>query len=171
VSWDFSSTDSSNEKNYHHQLKLKSVKKFSISEKALEVLNDYKTTTLEKNPDSFKDVDTTWINTLQKFDFWNIDKNSPLDMYQRYTIASPIQKIELIFPRIHLIKAKVKNNDEFIDAIKDVLHFGELCLTTETLVGEMVFVATIGLATEAIKLRPHLSWLSFLYEGGNFSII
>jgi len=171
IKWDFSESDKALEKKYLDQVKAQEAnfKKIQINEKALKILNDSNVSLFEKNPEDFNEVETQWLNEIRQYDYWDIDKKSPMDLFARFSATSPFPKIEMTFPRVHLIKNKDNSDEEYKEAILDVLHYGELSLTTETLVGEMVFVATIGLASEAVKKRPHLSeqlgqWSDLLSE-------
>ncbi|MEI7441225.1 MAG: hypothetical protein WCK43_06285 [bacterium] len=128
---------------------------FSITESLKNNLKDLNNNFLEANVIDFSQVDTEWIHKLRDYDYWNIDKNSPLEAESRYTLVnSPtLNPLEVDFIKIHLIKAKVKSDDEYIEAIRDVLHFAHLSFSTESREGMFLFFITLGIAKIASDAR------------------
>lgn len=127
-----------------------------ISEKLRSVLRHTDKSLMVIDAKSFKEVNTTWLHKLRQFDYWDLDKNSPVDQFERFSFSTPLPNFDVAFAKVHLIKAQDKNDEQYSDAIQDVLHYGELSLSTETLIGEMIFVATLGLANKAIEARPQV---------------
>jgi hypothetical protein len=144
--------------------------KIVVDENTKTLLRNSQANIFELDPELFSKIDTSWMREIRKFDHWDIDKNSPLDFMPRYFVTTPMPTMSTEFSKIHLLKAKNKPEAEYLEALLDVLHFGGLCASTETLIGEMVFVSILGTVKTFLEKRPLISeglgdWSSVIEEG------
>lgn len=102
------------------------------------------------------EVDTQWLHSLKEYDYWNIDKNGPADLLRRIDLKAPIPEFSSNWLKIHLIKAKGSTPEAWLQALEDVLHFGELSLTSEWLIGSMQFIGAINVVKRATEKDPSI---------------
>ncbi len=152
IEWGIPSADVDQLKNWTS--KIHTSKKIELSPEVKNTLLGSKAEFMKLDAKEFLKVDTSWLHKLRDFDYWDIDQNSPLDLYPRFSFDTPFPEFNLAVTKIHLIKAKKLGNKDFSEAVRDVIHYGKLCFTTETLIGEMVFVASLGVVKDAIDFKP-----------------
>lgn len=111
---------------------------------------------LNLEPKGFSKIDTGWLAELRNYDYWEIFKNSPADELARIDMNVPIPNYQPLTAhlKIHLLKAVYKSNSERVAATLEVLHFGELALTNETLLSSMIFVHALSTAASMVEKYP-----------------
>lgn len=124
---------------------------------------------IEDYQGEFDHIDTSWLRKLRDYDYWSIDVHGPMQDYQRISFDSPIPYFGNRHQKIHLFNSFKGDRKRKIEALKDILHYGELAFTTESLIGSMVFASSLGVvkwATENQKeLRKELGpWQVLLEE-------
>jgi hypothetical protein len=131
------------------------VVKLSLPEQATEKLKSLGSA-YYKSPNEFdlKSVDFRWLKDLQKYDFWNIENNSPLANLDEFNFAtSPIAKfLPLItWAKLRLVKGVQENNVKA--AIDETIHLARLVHSTELLIGSMVSNSILRSVAEFAKDR------------------
>ncbi len=167
IEWSYTNDLSSVVQTYFS--KVASKERFLLTEDQKTILRNRNILEIDSKLTLFSQIDTGWLKSLRKYDYWDIDKNSLLDQFERFTLLSPLPVFDLDFSKAHILKAKDKGDLELKDALLDILHFGKLCLTTETITGEMAFIESLGIAKMIADNRPSLkvhlgSWAKLLDE-------
>jgi len=120
-------------------------------------------------------IDTAWIHKLREFDHWDVDKNSPSTFMPDKTTLSTINPSisypnHLLHLRVHLLRARTKDKIAYAEALKDVLHYGYLAATNESIIANHILASTMNLAAEALESEPLLknhvehAWLVLIHE-------
>lgn len=132
-------------------------KKLVLDESIKERIKNHKGNPFTFETAGLPPIDTTFLRELRAYDHWDIDKNSPLDEFPRYNLLmSPMVSYHTPYLKLHLAKVKHASEDEKVESLLDVLHYGELALTTEFLVGSMIFVSAIKMVHRSTEDQPEL---------------
>ncbi len=107
--------------------------------------------------EDFAQIDTAWLKKIRQYDHWAIDRSPPLSEEARFSIVeSPSLDFLPQLMLVHIIKAKDQSGPELVAALQDVLHYGQLAFSTETLMGQLTLVIALRYVDGLTRGAPHL---------------
>lgn len=104
------------------------------------------------NEIDLKGIDFGWFKELQKYDFWNIEVNSPLAYLDKFDYTkSPIPNVVplVAWARLRLVKGVQERNVKL--AIDEAVHLGRLIHSTENMLGVMASIAILKAVAQFAK--------------------
>lgn len=95
-------------------------------------------------------LDFSWMSELHKFDFWDVEKNTPVFVagkkYLTYSYPAPSYKELMTWAKLRLLYGK--ETGKMNEAFKDVRQLARLIWTNDTLLSSMVTVNLLKLENE-----------------------
>ncbi|MCB0405522.1 MAG: hypothetical protein KDD51_12120 [Bdellovibrionales bacterium] len=133
----------------------------------------------------FGKINMTWMESIRRFDHWDVQHNSPIDrMYQgevlskkmepfSFVVSHPLPEFKTLLHWVRLRWMRAAQDGSFLSAANETRHLARLALSTETLAGGLIGTAILGteiwVQKEVLKrkIRVPSDWqpLSFEVKG------